>query len=75
MRLRLDAGKIERFRVTEGLLKRELASRANIHPNQITRVLAREAVGVRVARSLASAMGVPVREITAELVEPAATTG
>ena len=69
MRLRIDAAKLEQFRAVQGLLKREVAARANIHPNQITRILAGEPVGVRVDRDLARVMGMPVSEITAEVVE------
>ena len=72
MRLRVDAGKVERFRVSAALLKRELALRAGVHPNQLTRIAAGEAVGVKTARQIAGVMGVSVREITAELVEAGA---
>ena len=71
MKLKIDVAKMERFRVSEGLLKRELAAKAKIHPNQITRIIAGEAVGVRVARCLSGAMGVRVSEITSEIVESA----
>jgi len=74
MRLRLDKQRIEEFRTLEGLYKHEheLAARAGVHPNQLTRIGADKAVGVRTAKRIATAMGVEVREITTELVEAGA---
>jgi len=73
VRLRIDGQKVERFRVSAALLKREFAAKAGVHPNQLTRIAAGEAVGVKTARQIAAAMGVEVREITTELVEAGAT--
>ena len=73
MRLRIDGQKVERFRVSAGLLKYEFAAKAGVHPNQLSRIAAGEAVGVKTARQIAGAMGLAVQEITAALVEaPAA---
>lgn len=74
MQLRVDAESVERYRLLAGLLRGELAARAGIHRNQITRINAGLPVGVRVARALARVMGRRVRDIAVVLPRAASAS-
>lgn len=68
-KLLIDAEWIEEYRLLSGLMKRELAARAGIHPNLLAQIQRGEPVGPRVARKLAKAVGKRVPDI-ARVVRP-----
>jgi len=70
--LRLDPLRLSRLSMLKGLLRGELAVSAGLSPASISHCFAGRAVGVRVARKVAKALGTTIEDIAADETDDAA---
>jgi DNA-binding XRE family transcriptional regulator len=66
----LDARKIEERRARMGLLRGELAKRADVHANTLYRMLNGQPVGLVSARKVSKALGVHVGSLIVNVTVP-----
>ena len=62
-RVRLDVHQLNALRVRKALLKGELANLAGVNSTSASRAMNGHYVGLRVARSIAAALEVPLRDL------------
>ncbi|MFH1749106.1 MAG: helix-turn-helix transcriptional regulator [Planctomycetota bacterium] len=67
----LDVDRVERRRISLGMLKYELAQAAGVHGNSITAATNGRAVGLVVAKKVAAALGVKLKTLIDHVVASA----
>ena len=65
--VRLDMAKVDARRLRLGLLRGELAERAGLHPNTMTRAAGGCGISVRTARQIAAALGLGLGSVVKDV--------